>query len=75
LAFLAQRPAASREITGQKPSVSAILMINFPPINTRVRARVAQVSARGPKIPTPPAASGLTDLLLKSKNYSRKLSG
>jgi hypothetical protein len=27
--FLALRPAASLEITGQKPSVSAILMIQF----------------------------------------------
>jgi hypothetical protein len=30
VAFLAQRPAASLEITGQKPSVSAIFGDQFP---------------------------------------------
>jgi len=52
VAFLAQRPAASLEITGQKPSVSAILMDQFTAYQ---RAREGQVSARGPNIPTPPA--------------------
>jgi len=43
VAFLAQRPAASLEITGQKPSVSAILMDQFTAYQ-RARTR-----ARGPK--------------------------
>jgi len=52
VAFLAQRPAASLEITGQKPSVSAIFGDQFPAYQ-RARTRGGQVSARGPKIPTP----------------------
>jgi len=47
VAFLAQRPAASLEITGQKPSVSAILMDQFTAYQrARTRARGAGFRAR-----------------------------
>jgi hypothetical protein len=39
VAFLAQRPAASLEITGQKPSVSAILMDPISRLSVRARDR------------------------------------
>jgi hypothetical protein len=49
--------SAALEIIGQKPSVSAILMINLPPISARAagfRARAENPDAAG-------GTSGLTD--------------
>src|SRR6516164_9709820 len=47
---------AEREITGQKPSISAIFGCQFPAYQSRAHARASgRFSARGPKAPTPPA--------------------
>jgi len=65
VAFLAQRPAASLEITGQKPSVSAIFGDQFPAYQrARTRARGAGFRARAENPDAAGGASGLTDLLL-----------
>ena len=49
--------------------------VQFPAYQSRAHARaIDRSSARGPKVPTRAGGtSGLTDPLLKSKNYSRKL--
>jgi len=49
------------------------VIINLPPINACARAAGFRARAENPDAAG--GTSGLTDLLLKSKNYSRKLSG
>ena len=60
----------------QKPSISAIFGCQFPAYQSRAHARERQVFRA--RAESPNAAGGtsrLTDPLLKSKNYSRKLCG